>query len=145
MRSAIRTKKRGKKKRGWSVTFVVGVSMCVIAVFGWIVLAAEYAKEVEGVKFRGYVTPGPTGRGQAGTALAEAVCGLIDTSLNGVREIANAPSVILFNLTRRTWVTIAFVVIECLAAASGIYLKRLEKTLEETPKVKRSGSPQWPM
>jgi hypothetical protein len=139
------TKKRAKKKRGWSITAVVAVCMCLIAVFGWIVLAAEYAKEVEGVKFRGYVTPGPTGRGQAGTALAEAVCGLIDASLNGVREIANAPSVILFSLTRRTWATVGFVVIECLAAVFGALLKRLEKTLAEPPKVKRSGTPQLPM
>lgn len=140
------TKKRAKQKRGWSITAVVAVCMCLIAVFGWIMLAAEYAKEVEGVKFRGYVTPGGTTRGQAmGSTLVEAVCGLIDASLNGVREIANAPSVILFSLTRRTLTTIAFVVIECLAAVSGVLLKRLEKTLEEPPKVKRSGTPQWPM
>ena len=91
------TKKRAQQKRGWSITAVVAVCMCLIAVFGWIVLAAEYAKEVEGVKFRGYVTPGGTTRGQAmGSTLVEAVCGAIDASINGAREIANAPSVFLF-------------------------------------------------
>jgi hypothetical protein len=138
-------KKRGKKKRGWSITFVVVTCMILIAMFGWILLSAEYAKEVEGVKFRGYVTPVGGGRGQAGTALVEALCGLIDASLNAVLEIPHAPSVIMYSLTRRTITTIVFVVIECLAAVSGVFLKRLEKMLEEPPKVKRSGRPQLPM
>jgi hypothetical protein len=132
----------GRKKQHWSIKSVVVVLMLVIAAFGWLVLAAEYAKGVEGLKFSGYLKlPDSIKRRGPTESLADAVGGAIDSTGNAFRQIPNAPAVVLFSIRHRTWTVIGFVTIECLVVAIGVVVNRLEKTLAEPRRAGGSDDP----
>jgi hypothetical protein len=132
----------GMNKQYWSIKSVVAAIVLVIAAFGWLVLAAEYAKEVEGLKFSGYLKlPDSIKRRGATESLADAIGGAIDSTRNAFHQIPNAPAVILFSIRHRTWTTIGFVTIECLVVAIGVFVNRLEKTLDEPRRAGGSDDP----
>jgi hypothetical protein len=128
------------KKQYWSIKSVVAALVLVIAAFGWLVLAAEYAKKVEGLKLSGYLKlPESIKRRGPTESLADAVGGAIDSTRNAFHQIPNAPAVMLFGIRHRTWTVIGFVTIECLVVAIGVFVNRLEKTLNE-PRGRPDGS-----
>jgi hypothetical protein len=132
----------GMNKQYWSIKSVVAAIVLVIAAFGWLALAAEYAKEVEGLKFSGYLKlPDSIKRRGATESLADAIGGAIDSTRNAFHQIPNAPAVILFSIRHRTWTTIGFATVECLVVAIGVFVNRLEKTLDEPRRAGGSDDP----
>lgn len=135
------------KKSNWSITRITFLVMLVVAGIGWLVCCAEYAKDAEDwepttVQSDGEEMPRlPTGRrGQSRAlqqALLDAVVGTVSITANAFQQIPNAPAVLSFGVTQRTWWFVGFAIVECLVLAFGAGLYRLERQLEGPTKRRR--------
>ena len=118
---------------GKSITWVVRMTILLVAVFGWGVMAAEYAKRAEGwnplVQERGVSIP--VLRPIVRLAAAD---GFARFAANAVVQLPNAPAVIWFNIRELPWLPLGIVVVEGLVVAAGVGMRRLEKHLDQPPR-----------
>jgi len=121
------------KEPGWSMTRMITVLTILIATCGWVFLASEYAKRVEGWE--------PVGkqiiRGRISLLIASVV-GAASMVIKGIMEIPNAVAVVQFSLANRIETVNALAVILILIIAGGFGAKALEKRLESPYKKPQS-------
>ncbi|GAB4138043.1 MAG: hypothetical protein Tsb009_05930 [Planctomycetaceae bacterium] len=112
------------QKQEKSILWVVLVSMCVIAVFGWGFLAGSYdgahavPHSEQDVK-----NPSPDS--------SRVVSSRYAFFSNAVEYLPQFPTVISWNFSHRAWLPILIVALEILTLFGGIFLKRLERQLTQ--------------
>lgn len=130
---AAKKRRRKNRKDEKSVGWVVGMVMLLVALFGWAVAAADYAKAVEEWEPGESVsmdekTAGP--RTMRVKFAAKLVDGLLDFLENAIVQIPNVFSVAAHAVRHRWGLLLAVVVIELGVLGAGIGLRRLERRLE---------------
>lgn len=120
-----------------SISWIVAVSMVVVAIVGWGVLASSHVGAHAPLLSDGtFETSGeivvPRRPG-----LALAIAGLIAFLWTALVQLPNFVSVISYHLTNRVWLPIAIIAVEVLVFCSGFGLKLLEKQLEQPYRTRR--------
>ena len=113
------------KERGWSMTRMITVLTILIAMCGWVFLASEYAKSVEGWE--------PVGKEIIHDRISLLIASVIAAAsmvIKGIMEIPNAVAVVQFSLANRIETVNTLAVILVLIISAGFGLKALEKRLE---------------
>jgi hypothetical protein len=124
---------------GWSLKWVILVSMVLIAMFCWCLAAAGYARENLGWRKNAqeedakHAAEAQRDMPRSGrwVAIAAMIKAFLQFLWNGVVQLPRFPWVIAHAFTKSIWVVILFGVLEGLAGFLGWKLAALEKELKK--------------
>ena len=119
---------------GRSITWVVKISVILVAYLGWGFMAGSYAGTLGGGAV--IIRPDNVGslRYRALDVLGSAVLSFVITS---IMQLPSFFSVIGWHFSNRIWLPILFVTLEVAVIAGGFGLKRLEQSLDGEKKKRR--------
>ncbi len=137
--------KKKKRRGGWSLKTVYVAIVVLIFLFGWLEMAAGYAREFEDWKpvapeldDDGFGTRGE----QTGRLISNAIRGTAAYFWNGLTKLGSLPSVIVYNFTQNLWVPITVAVAQVLCFFGVIGMSQLERKHAEEERRQRAQYPE---
>ncbi len=119
-------KQKHKPQGGKSIGWVITMSMIVVGVIGWCMLATAYADYSEGSS----MVAGGAARIRRTSGAGLLIGAIVKMAINGVVQIPSVFSVIKFAFQKRLGVVIGIVVVEVLLLVGGLWMKKVEKEME---------------
>lgn len=123
---------------GKSITWVIVMTMLVVAWVGWSSLATAYVRSIEGpttlaAEDLDDEIPRFSRRRATTRGLAAITAAFMEWVINGFTQIPNLVSVIRFGLTERMWLVGMFGGIEIAVLFLGLKMKALEASFADSP------------